>query len=164
VASLVSAPAGEVDPVVRSPGTGVHVLVTLLSYGSFALAFISGALFLVQQRRLKTHAQSSVLTLMPSLETARKITTRALAAGVLLMTAGIVVGYLYGRSRSHHLPEGWRVDAKVWSATLSWALYVAVFALSFKGRRTAIASVAGFVVVMALFWIAAFYSNFHRFL
>jgi ABC-type uncharacterized transport system permease subunit len=165
IGALLGAPEGAPAAVTQSPWAGLHVLAVLTAYGAFAMAFVAGLLFLIEQRELKAHAASTVLGAMPSLETFRRLTVGAVGVGLALLTAGIVVGYLYARRA---LQPGWRMDAKVWSATLTWAVYIVVLAMSFvpafKGRRTAMASVAGFVVVMGTFWVAAFWSNFHRFL
>ena len=52
-------------------------------------------------------------------------------------------------------------------ATLPLAVTTTLLALSgrptFKGRRTALASVAGFFLVMTTFWASVFWSDFHRF-
>jgi ABC-type uncharacterized transport system permease subunit len=168
VGALMGSPDGQAADLTltRSPWTGLHVLAVLAAYGSFAMAFVSGLLYLIEQRQLKTHATSNVLGIMPSLETFSRLTVRSMAFGVALMSVGIVIGYLYARRAI--AGQAWRVDAKVWGATLTWAVYLGAWILStipaFKGRRTALASVACFVVVMITFWVAAFWSNFHRFM
>ncbi len=166
VGALVGHAEGPPSEMVKSAWSGLHVLAVLAAYSAFGLAFVSGVLYLIEQRQLKAHAAPDALGVLPSLETCRRLTVGAMAVGVGLLTAGIVVGYLYARRVS--LPHGWRLDPKVWGATLTWAVYLVALGLSFvpafRGRRTAMASVACFVVVMVTFWAAAFWSNFHRFL
>ncbi len=160
------APEGAAAPGLTSPGIALHVTGSLGSYAAFALAFASGIVYVVAQRQLKGRAPSPVLGLMPALETVARVNVRAIAAGVLLLAAGLVAGYLYARSL-YPGERGWRVDPKVFLTTATVLVYAAVLALSrrpaFKGRRTALASVAGFALVLATFWANVFWSGFHRF-
>jgi ABC-type transport system involved in cytochrome c biogenesis permease subunit len=153
-------------PGTASVWTGVHVVIALGSYGAFALAFVSGIVYLVGQRRLKDHAVSPLLGLIPSLETVGRLTVHSVAVGVVLLVAGLLVGYLHARN-VYAGTSGWRVDPKIILTTLTVVAYGVVLALSgrpaFKGRRTAIYSVAGFLLVMATFWASVFWSDFHRF-
>lgn len=151
---------------VASIWTGIHVVVALGAYGAFALAFVAGMLYLIEQRQLKNHVVLSALGLMPPLETVNRLNLRSIAVGVPLLTASLLVGYLHARN-VYSGESGWRVDPKIILTTLTVLTYATVLALSgrpaFKGRRTAIFSVAGFLLVMATFWASVFWSDFHRF-
>jgi ABC-type uncharacterized transport system permease subunit len=144
----------------------VHVAGSLASYAAFAIAFASGVVYLVAQRQLKKHGPSPVLGLMPALETTARINVRSIAAGVVLLAAGLVVGYLYARDL-YPGQRGWRLDPKVFLTTITVVVYAVILGLSrrpsFKGRRTALASVAGFVLVLVTFWASIFWSGFHSF-
>jgi len=152
------------------PGAGIwislHVSTALGSYGAFAIAFVSAILYLVAQRQLKDHTAASMLGMIPSLETVARINRRSIAAGVALLAGGLVVGYLQARHVYGLGPE-WRNDPKIYLTTITLAAYLAILILSgrptFKGRRTALASVCGFFLVMATFWASVFWSEFHRF-
>jgi len=146
--------------------TSLHVATSLGSYGAFAIAFVSSILYLIAQRGLKDHTAASLLGLIPSLETVARINKRAIAAGVAMLAGGLLVGYLQARN-VYGLEKWWRNDPKIYLTTITLASYVAILLLSgrptFKGRRTALASVAGFFLVMATFWASVFWSDFHRF-
>jgi ABC-type transport system involved in cytochrome c biogenesis permease subunit len=146
--------------------TSLHVFTALGSYIAFALAFVSSILYLIAQRQLKDHLAASTLGLIPPLETVSKITRRAIAAGVVLLAGGLLVGYLQAR-HVYGLERWWRNDPKIYLTTATLAAYLAILILSgrptFKGRRTALASVAGFFLVMATFWASVFWSDFHKF-
>jgi ABC-type transport system involved in cytochrome c biogenesis permease subunit len=154
---------------VRSTSSGwtiVHIFIALGSYGAFAIAFVAGILYLVEQRQLKEHASPSILGLMPSLEAVARVNVRSIAVGAALLAAGIVVGYLNAR-KEYGLGREWRTDVKIILSTLTFAAYAAVLALSlrpaFKGRRTALASVLSFLLVMVNFCASLFGSGIHRF-
>jgi len=148
-----------------SPLVGLHIVATLVAYGLFALAFLAGLLYLVEQRQLKTGGSTLILGFMPSLETFYKLLVNSLTLGVALLTLGTVVGYLFARKQD--LPPGWRTDPKVLLTTVTWVAYLAVLGLAlapgFKGRRTALAAVGCFVFVMCTLWAAAFWGGFHQY-
>jgi ABC-type uncharacterized transport system permease subunit len=144
----------------------LHVFTSLGAYGAFAIAFVSSILYLVAQRQLKDHTSASFLGIMPPLETVVRITRGSIAAGVVLLAGGLIVGYLQARS-VYGIEKWWRNDPKIYLTTITLAAYIAILVLSgrptFKGRRAALASVAGFFLVMATFWASVFWSDFHRF-
>lgn len=166
--ALTLSPTPEASPPAGSLGlwTALHVFTALGSYGAFALAFIASILYLIAQRQLKDHHATSVLGLIPSLETVARLNLRAIATGVILLAGGLLVGYLQARQILGRGPE-WRNDPKIYLTTMTLAAYVAILALSgrptFKGRRAALASVAGFLLVMTTFWASVFWSDFHKF-
>jgi HemX protein len=164
--ALTYAPSGPVPENLSSLWLGLHIFTALGAYAAFAMAFISGILYLVSQRQLKVHTTGSIHGWMPPLETVRRLTRRAIVVGVLLQAGGLVVGYLQAR-KVMGLGADWRQDPKIWLTTVTLAVYVAILVLgerpSLKGRRTALASVAAFALVMLTFWASVFWSGFHRF-
>jgi len=146
--------------------TSLHVFTTLGSYGAFSLAFVSSILYLIAQRQLKDHASASMLGIIPPLETVARINRRSIAAGVLLLGGGLLVGYLQAR-HVYGIEKWWRNDPKIYLTTITLGAYLVILLLSnrptFKGRRTALASVGGFFLVMTTFWASVFWSDFHRF-
>lgn len=162
---LAPAPAASPPPGVSSPWTALHVFVALGAYGAFAVSFVTGILYLVAQRQLKDHAQSPMLGFMPSLETVARLNVRSIAMGAALLAGGIVVGYFYARQFYDRKFD--RLDPKIILSCATLAAYLAVLALSrrptFRGRRTALASVLAFFLVMANFWASIFWSDLHRY-
>lgn len=167
VALWLSSPPGRPEVPGGSPGawTVLHVLVALASYGAFALAFVTGVLYLVEHRQLKRHGAGSILGFMPSLETVSRLNVRAMAVGVLLLLAGLLVGYF--QARELYRREFDRLDPKILLTTLTFLTYLGVLILSarpaFKGRRTALGSILGFGLLMVNFWASVFWSDLHRF-
>lgn len=164
--TMIPEGAGKESPAKASIWTGLHVSTALGSYGAFAIAFVASILYLVAQRQLKDHRAAAMLGHTPSLETVARINRRSIAAGVALLAGGLVVGYLQAR-HVYGIESWWRNDPKIYLTTVTLAAYVAILILSFrptfKGRRTALASCAGFVLVMTTFWASVFWSDFHRF-
>ncbi len=164
LAAATGEPQDPAAPFASTPIAGVHAVLILLAYVAFAVAFVTSLLFLIEQRQLKAHGAPPALGMMPSLETSYRMTLRSIVAGVVLLTGGILCGYLYAREK---VPApGWRLDAKIIVTSAVWAGFMVVAILSsvpsFKGRRTAVASALCFVVSMAASWVASFWSGFHR--
>lgn len=165
--TLVPERAATAPPASSSLWTSLHIFTALGAYGAFAIAFISSILYLIAQRQLKDHAAATMLGMMPSLEAVARISRRSIAAGVALLAGGLIVGYLQARHVYGIHQNGWRNDPKIYLTTITLAMYFAILVLggrpAFKGRRAALASVAGFFLVMATFWASVFWSDFHRF-
>lgn len=164
--TMIPEGAGREMPTKASIWTGLHVSTALGSYGAFAIAFVASILYLIAQRQLKDHRAAAMLGLTPSLETVARVNRRSIGAGVALLAGGLLVGYLQAR-HVYGIESWWRNDPKIYLTTFTLAAYVAILILSFrptfKGRRTALASCAGFLLVMATFWASVFWSDFHRF-
>lgn len=147
-----------------------HVLATMLSYAAFAVAFVTGLIFLIEERKFKAKSEILLYRVFPSIEAVQKINTRACIVGFLLLTAGIVVGYLYGRQAQKEggMADDWRYSPKVLLTSLTWLAYLTLLALrlrpSFRGRKAMIASVLCFILVIATFWATVFWKDFHNFI
>jgi ABC-type uncharacterized transport system permease subunit len=166
LAAATGEPQDPAAPFASTPVAGVHAVLILLSYVAFAVAFVTSLLYLIEQRQLKAHGAPAALGLMPSLETSYRMTLRSVVAGVILLTGGILAGYLYARGNFER-SSGWQKDPKIIVTSAVWLGFLIVAVLSavpsFKGRRTAVASALCFVVSMAASWIASFWSGFHRY-
>ena len=164
--TMIPEGASKETPAKSSIWTGLHVTTALASYGAFAIAFVSSILYLIAQRQLKDHRAASMLGLTPSLETVARVNRRSIGAGVALLAGGLLVGYFQAR-QVYGIESWWRNDPKIYLTTFTLAAYIVILILSFrptfKGRRTALASAAGFLLVMATFWASVFWSDFHRF-
>ena len=166
--TLTLAPSSAAGPhPVSNAWTIVHIFIAIGSYGAFAIAFVAGILYLVGQRNLKQQGAGSILGLLPSLEAVSRVNVASIAAGAALLAGGIVVGYLQARKEFVGKGPEWRVDVKIILSTITFAVYTAVLILSarpsFKGRRTALASVLSFFLVLANFCTSLFGSGIHRY-
>jgi ABC-type uncharacterized transport system permease subunit len=138
--------------------TGLHVLTTTSGYACFLIAFIAGVIYMAVQRQLRAGTVESPL---PSLETALRVNRGSVWAGFLLLTAGIVLGYLYARSAPPS--AGWRVDPKVILTTVTWACYGVALLPILRGRRAVVASMVSFLSVILTLWASVTWTDFHVF-
>jgi len=130
----------------------LHVFLTFIAYGAFALACVSGLGYLIQDKQLKSHRPGKVFRWMPTLATMDTINTRALVFGFLMLTLGLLSGSFWGNSSGNAF---WVEDPKVACAALIWLLYAVLMSLRLstrlRGRKVALGSVACFALVIVSF-------------
>jgi ABC-type uncharacterized transport system permease subunit len=140
----------------------LHAATILQAYGAFGLAAVAAVMFLVEQRDLKLNKLRALLSLLPSIQRLELIATRLVAVGFVLLTVGLVAGWLLPRKDG----ASYFADTKVlWSALL-WLVYLeALFAHKFFGRparRFAVGVIAAFVFLLLTFWITNLNSPLHH--
>lgn len=146
-ALLVLAWAGGGTGVHASDGAGwaldLHVGLMLSAFASFTVAAAVALLYLFEERYLKRRDVRVLRLRLPSLEALDRLAARIAAVGLVLLSAGIVVGLTRLEARE--------VDAAMTVTVLIWALYVAAFVLrreaGLRGRRLAWSLVGGFSLV-----------------
>jgi ABC-type uncharacterized transport system permease subunit len=144
---LVLAWAGGGTGVEESDGDGwalaVHAGLMLAAFASFLVAAAAASLYLYEDRGLSRRDTRLVRLRLPSLEGLERLSARAVLAGLLLLTAGIVVG-LAGLD-----VDG--VDAAMTVTVAIWAFFGIVLLLrreaGLQGRRLAWSLVSGAVLV-----------------
>jgi len=141
-----------VGPVYRSLWLTFHLGAVFAGYGFFALAFVIGVMYLIQERQIKSRRPGPVYHRLPSLNVLDQINYYCLAVGFPLMTLGIVSGALYAQAA---LGRYWRWDPKeVWSLIL-WLVYAALLhqrlTVGWRGRRAAVMSIVGFSILCFTF-------------
>ncbi len=126
-----------------------HVLLALLSYAMFSIACGTGVMYLIQQHFLKHKHFGSMFHKLPSLETVDRISFQCLTTGFPLLTLAIIVGAV----RSELVIERflvWSDPRQMWTLG-SWLLYAVLFygriAVGWRGRKAALLSIAGFILL-----------------
>jgi ABC-type uncharacterized transport system permease subunit len=130
------------------PWRETHAALSVLSYGALALAGVAGVMFLVLDHQLKEHhLKSGLFRNLPPVRELLKSTTRLLWLGTLLLTLGIVAGFLMPRAGGSH--------AHLIAAVASWAGYVLLLgvygARGMTGRRLSLAAVGLFLLSLTVF-------------
>jgi ABC-type uncharacterized transport system permease subunit len=161
LAFLAAAAAGvpESTPIrlplaVQHVWLGLHILLALLGYAALTLMFCTGVMYLIQEHQLKSKRSGTWYHSLPSLTLLDELNAKALLLGFPFLTQGIVTGsvwakYTYG-SYLH------------WSLTslpllLAWFIYALLLGgrqtLGWQGTKAARATVGGFVVVLASYFV-----------
>jgi ABC-type uncharacterized transport system permease subunit len=127
-----------------------HAAIAVVACGAFALAFVTGAMYLFQERQLKTRRLTSSFLLLPSIEQLDVIHFRLLIMGFAMLTVGMVGGMV-----SYHIVGHWTIPKIIWASSV-WVLYGALVAArglwTLRGRKVAVASMASFALMLIGFW------------
>ena len=130
----------------------VHMICSLLSYVAFLIAFVTGVLFLIQERQLKSKSMGLLFHRLPALGTLDRINFVAIGVGFGLLSVGLLCGLIGARRL---LGAWWSWDPKESLTALLWAAYLMLWLLrlraTWRGRKVALLSVLGFTLVLFTF-------------
>lgn len=160
-------PAGDVavKPIFRSVWLPVHIGTAFVGNGFFAVTFVAGIMYLIQESQIKKKRLGSLYSRLPSLETLDSINHFALICGFTFMTAGMITGSIYAQ---YALGSYWRWDPKEVCSLLAWIFYAVLLheriTVGWRGRRAALLSLLGFLVLVLAFTGANLWlSDYHSF-
>jgi cytochrome c-type biogenesis protein CcsB len=129
-----------------------HVTVIFIGEAAFALACGVGILYLIQEHSIKTKKKRFFFKRLPSLDLLDSTGYGCIVVGFTMLTVGLITGLVYAKSVWGRF---WSWDPKeVWSG-IAWLLYAALLherlAVGWRGRRSAIMAIVGFVVLVFTF-------------
>src|SRR6266480_4076498 len=143
--------ASRVSP---NPWLEFHDSISIIAYGAFALACVAGAMYLVQERQLKTHQLHSIFYHLPPLPNLFSAMTRLLWFGFILYSAGLISGFFVNEP----LPR-----IQIVAAIALWLLYAAILQARhlrwFSPKRVAALCIIGFSAALAPLWAINFVSE-----
>jgi ABC-type uncharacterized transport system permease subunit len=145
---------------------GIHVSLALLGYAAFVVASAYAFLFLQLYRDLKSGRFSTFFGKLPPLEVLERMMIGALTVGFVTLTGAVITGGFWAQRLYH---GAWMHDPKILITFATWALYAVALTLRrlrrWKGRQTAIASLAGLCAILfSLMAVNFFFTDFHGFL
>ena len=156
--SLVSASAlpnevRNLNRTLKSAWLGVHTTLSLLGIVAFALAFVSGLMYLTQERLLKAKQFGPLYDKMPSLDLLDQWNATAILTGFPLFTLGIISGALWSQYAVGVL---WALDdPKQILAVGVWLFYLMTLhgrvTIGWRAKRAARLAVVGFAGVVLIF-------------
>ncbi len=134
-------------PALRSSWLALHVSLTILGEGFFALAFVSSLLYLLVHLRPKTPEREAWA------EALDLLAYRAVAIGFPFFTLG---GLLFGAIWAQHAwGSYWSWDPKETFTLVTWLVYVAYLHMRLRrgrhGMQPAWLAVAGFLLALFTF-------------
>jgi ABC-type uncharacterized transport system permease subunit len=162
VISLVAIPdVPRAEPLVRSPWLEIHAAIAILAYGAFALACVTGAMFLVQERQLKSRKLLPIFVKMPSIDQLDTMNFRLIWIGFVMLSASMMAAYVMFRTtgQTDLLKLVW--SSVVWGAYA--ALLVARSVYSLRGRKVALISMMSFAFILISFWGVNLITQMHKF-
>lgn len=147
---------GVADPVSVNHNAGwfrVHVLAYVLAYAALAISCVSAIMYLMLLGEIQAKHLGFFYNRLPSLDVLNQINDRAATFGFVFLTGGSVASSIWAYQELYRL---W-----VWSdpaflpILISWVIYAGhLFARWFagwQGKRSALLSIAGFVLVILAF-------------
>lgn len=125
-----------------------HSATSVLAYGALALAAVAGTMFLVLDRQLKEHLlKSSLFRNLPPVRELLISLTRLVRLGTLLLTIGIVAGFVMPHDQSA-LPH-------LIAAVLVWIAYMSLLVIQccrgLSGKWLSLTTVLWFVLSLGVF-------------
>jgi ABC-type uncharacterized transport system permease subunit len=125
-----------------------HVVLAFLGNSAFALTFCGGIMYLIQDGYLKAKHPGGLSSRLPSLEMLDRLNFWALAFGLPLLTQGLITGAIWAR---YARGSFWIWERTTWPLIIMWGIYTLLFIgrwyLGWRGRRAAVAVIAGFCAV-----------------
>jgi cytochrome c-type biogenesis protein CcsB len=150
--SLVSAAAlpetaPSLTPVFRT--LWVHVTLSMLGTVGFAVAFVAGVMYLIQDGLLKSKRFNVLYSKLPALDFLDHLNQRSIVTGFPLLTLGIITGALSAEfSQGSYL--NWNPE-QTW-ALLTWVFYFVVLTgrltVGWRAKRAAYLTIIGFAGVI----------------
>jgi len=130
----------------------LHTLSVILGEALFVVATISSAVYLIHERIIRKGSIHTAMSALPPLTLLDTILYASLSSGFIAITIGMILGGLWasalGISFGHIAP-------KVLAGALMWLIFALGlhqrFAIGWKGRRTAVITLIGFIVTVLLF-------------
>ncbi len=149
-ATLAPVEAGTMTPVFQT--VWIHVTLSILGTIGFAVAFVAGLMYLMQERMLKAKQFNVLNFKLPPLDFLDTLNQRSILFGFPLLTLGILTGAV-----SAQLTIGsylsWNPE-QVW-ALITWVFYFAVLmgrvTVGWRAKRAAYLTIVGFAGVILTF-------------
>ncbi len=144
----------------------IHIMLSLTGEALFALAFLAGLMYLLQDNLIRKKKVYSFSRILPSLRDLDRINYISIMWGFFLLTFGLIAGSIWARTvwGSH-----WQWDPKQISALVAWIIYALLvhqrIAIGWKGRKAAFLSIAAFIIILFTFvGVNIFFVTVHKFM
>jgi cytochrome c-type biogenesis protein CcsB len=154
-----------IPPLLRSRWLYLHTTVAFLAYAAFFLTFVSGVLYLIQEKELKAKRFRFFYFRLPALEVCDELLRRSLFAGFTLMSLTIVTGAFWAQQAWGRF---WSWDPKETASLITWAIYLVLvnyrLSAGWRGRRAAYISIVGFISALFTFGATSWFKGLHTYL
>lgn len=151
LAATRPAEVGPLRPILQSFWLPLHPVLSSLGNALFALAFAAGAMYLIQEKEVKSKKLGGLYRRLPSLEVLDELNFYCLLFGFPFLTLGIISGSVWAQSAWGKNPY-LSLDPKPLWAVVTWLIYGALFfgrlLAGWRGKRAAIFALLGFGLVL----------------
>lgn len=154
IASILPGPPVELDPLFKGLWRTFHVGTIIVGNAAFAIAFLVGILYLIQENAIKEKKRGFFFRRLPSLSLLDSMGYSCLIVGFPMLTFGLVTGAIYAQMVHGRF---WSWDPKEIFAGITWLVFAALLherlAVGWQGRRAAIMTIVGFVILLFTFFL-----------
>ncbi len=130
----------------------IHVTLSMLGTVGFAVAFVSGLMYLTQDWLLKSKQFNLLYTKLPPLDFLDRLNQRSILLGFPFLTMGILTGAMSAQI-TFGAYLSWNSE-QIW-ALVTWVFYLAVMmgrvTVGWRAKKAAYLTVVGFVGVLLTF-------------
>lgn len=131
-----------------------HVVAVLIGDAALALACGVGILYLLQEWDIKNKKQGFFYKRLPSLDMLDRTGYACIIFGFISLTLGLISGLVYSKTTYGRF-LGWDSPKEIWSG-VTWLIYAALIharlVVGWRGRRSAIIAIIGFIVLLFTFF------------
>ena len=151
-------------PALQSNWLTIHVTTCFFGYAAFSVSFGISILYLIQQKKMDREGGTSKW--LPSLSLLDEINYRSIVIGFPMLTLGIITGAAWA---NYAWGSYWSWDPKETWSLITWFVYAAFLharlTRDWRGKKTAILSVIGFLFVLfTYFGVNYLISGLHSYL
>lgn len=137
-------------PALQSNWLTYHVITCFLGYAAFAISCGVSIMFLVKLKGENVkESERMFVRLLPDKNLLEDINYKAIAIGFPMLTLGVITGAAWA---NYAWGSYWSWDPKETWSLITWFIYAAFlharFTRGWRGRKTAILSIVGFVAVL----------------
>lgn len=140
---------------VLTPGLGIHIVLSVVAYSLMTIAALEAVFLAYQNRQLHQHHTSSLMRVLPPMQTMENLLFSLMATGFILLTLALATGFAFVEDFfAQHL-----VHKTVFSM-LAWVVYAILlwgrFKLGWRGKTATLWTLIGFFTLMLAFWGSKF--------
>ena len=137
------------------PGMIFHIIISLLSYSTLAVAAFQAVLLAWQERKIKHHRPASLIKAFPPMQTMEKLLFEFLWAGLILLTLSLTTGFVYLNDMfAQHVAH------KTILSVLAWCIFSTLLIgrhiLGWRGQTATRWTLAGFACLMLAYFGSKF--------
>lgn len=149
-AAVFSKEVSALQPVLKT--VWVHVTLSMLGTVGFAVAFVAGVMYVMQDRLLKSKQFNVLYFKLPPLDSLDTLNQRSILLGFPFLTLGIVAGAISGQI---NLGSYVSWDPKQTLALVTWVFYLVVLigriTVGWRAKKAAYLTIIGFSGVVLTF-------------
>ena len=163
--SLLSRDIKPLSPSLQSYWLGIHTVFAFMGNAAFALACVTGVMYLLQEHYIKSKHLGDLFTRLPDIQTLDYLNYRLISIGFPALILAIITGSLWANTV---WGSYWRWDPREVLALITMLIYAIILharlLAGWRGRRAAVLSIAGFsFILLAFFGIKLLQKGMHIF-